>query len=77
MDPRRLQVALRELQPSDCQKFEQFRRARSLAVLKAAGDTYGWDRRPSPKNVGTGNILTGRGRLLVSRQDHRRANRRS
>ena len=38
-----------------------FRRARSLAVLKAAGDAYGWDRRPSPKPLGKGNILTGRG----------------
>jgi CO/xanthine dehydrogenase Mo-binding subunit len=38
-----------------------FRRARSLAVLKAAADAYGWDRRPSPRAVGNGNILTGRG----------------
>jgi CO/xanthine dehydrogenase Mo-binding subunit len=38
-----------------------FRRARSLAVLKAAADAYGWDRRPSPKAAGHGNILTGRG----------------
>jgi CO/xanthine dehydrogenase Mo-binding subunit len=38
-----------------------FRRARSLAVLKAAADAYGWDRRSSPKAVGNGTILTGRG----------------
>ena len=38
-----------------------FRRARSLAVLKAAAETYGWDPRPSPKPVGKGNILSGRG----------------
>ncbi len=38
-----------------------FRRARSLAVLKAAADAYGWDSRPSPKPIGKGNILTGRG----------------
>ena len=38
-----------------------FRRARSLAVLKAAADAYDWDRRPSPKAIGNGNILTGRG----------------
>lgn len=38
-----------------------FRRVRSLAVLKAAADAYGWDPRPSPKPVGKGNILTGRG----------------
>jgi CO/xanthine dehydrogenase Mo-binding subunit len=38
-----------------------FRRARSIAVLKAAAETYGWDARPSPKPIGKGNILTGRG----------------
>jgi CO/xanthine dehydrogenase Mo-binding subunit len=38
-----------------------FRRARSIAVLKSAAQTYGWDPRPSPKPLGTGNILTGRG----------------
>jgi len=38
-----------------------FRRARSLAVLKAAGEKYGWDSRPSPKPRGNGDILTGRG----------------
>ena len=39
-----------------------FRRARSIAVLKAAAEAYGWDTRPSPQSrVGTGNILTGRG----------------
>jgi nicotinate dehydrogenase subunit B len=38
-----------------------FRRARSIACLKAAAKAYGWDSRPSPKPRGTGNILTGRG----------------
>jgi len=38
-----------------------FRRARSIAVLKAAAEAYGWDRRPSPKPPAKGNILTGRG----------------
>ena len=38
-----------------------FRRARSIACLKAVAETYGWDRRPSPKARGTGEILTGRG----------------
>src|SRR3954447_10380643 len=38
-----------------------FRRARSLAVLKAAAEAYGWDSRPSPKPIGKENILTGRG----------------
>jgi CO/xanthine dehydrogenase Mo-binding subunit len=40
---------------------EGFRRARSLAVLKAAAEKYGWDSRPSPKALGKGDILTGRG----------------
>jgi nicotinate dehydrogenase subunit B len=38
-----------------------FRRARSIGVIKAAAATYGWDPRPSPKAVGRGNVLTGRG----------------
>jgi CO/xanthine dehydrogenase Mo-binding subunit len=38
-----------------------FRRARSLAVLRAASEKYGWDPRPSPKPLGKGDILTGRG----------------
>lgn len=38
-----------------------FRRARSIAVLEAAGKTYGWNRRPSPAPRGQEEILTGRG----------------
>jgi len=38
-----------------------FLRARSIAVVKAAAEAYGWDKRPSPKPVSNGNILTGRG----------------
>ncbi len=38
-----------------------FRRARSIAVLKAASEAYGWDHRPSPKPRGAGEVLTGRG----------------
>jgi nicotinate dehydrogenase subunit B len=38
-----------------------FKRARSIAVIKAAAQAYGWDTRPSPKRLGSGNILTGRG----------------
>jgi nicotinate dehydrogenase subunit B len=38
-----------------------FRRARSIAVLKAAAEAYGWDPRPSPKPAAKGDILTGRG----------------
>ncbi len=38
-----------------------FRRARSVAVIEAAADAYGWEPRVSPKRVGDGAILTGRG----------------
>jgi nicotinate dehydrogenase subunit B len=38
-----------------------FKRARSIAVVKAAAEAYGWDTRPSPKRIGSGDILTGRG----------------
>jgi nicotinate dehydrogenase subunit B len=38
-----------------------FKRARSIAVVKAAAEAYGWDTRVSPTSPGTGAILTGRG----------------
>ena len=40
-----------------------FKRARSLAVIKAAAETYGWDTRPSPKQSArsNGNLAVGRG----------------
>jgi nicotinate dehydrogenase subunit B len=40
-----------------------FKRARSIAVVKAAAEKFGWDTRPSPqaKPRAVGNILTGRG----------------
>ena len=38
-----------------------FKRARSIAALKAVAEASGWDARVSPKPVGTGEILTGRG----------------
>jgi CO/xanthine dehydrogenase Mo-binding subunit len=38
-----------------------FKRARSIAVMKAAIEAYGWDARPSPRPRANGNILTGRG----------------
>ncbi len=38
-----------------------FRRARSIAVVKAAAEAYGWDSRPQPKPVVSGDVLTGRG----------------
>jgi nicotinate dehydrogenase subunit B len=38
-----------------------FKRARSIAVLKAAAEAFKWDPRPSPKRASSGDILTGRG----------------
>ena len=38
-----------------------FKRARSLAVLRAAAEAYGWSHRPSPKSLTTSTRLTGRG----------------
>ncbi|WP_419162931.1 molybdopterin cofactor-binding domain-containing protein [Candidatus Palauibacter sp.] len=40
---------------------EAFRRARSIAVVEAAAEAYGWDPRPSPASPGAERILTGRG----------------
>jgi CO/xanthine dehydrogenase Mo-binding subunit len=38
-----------------------FKRARSIAVVKAVAAAYGWDTRPSPKPRDSGAVLTGRG----------------
>jgi nicotinate dehydrogenase subunit B len=38
-----------------------FKRARSIACVKAAAEAFGWDARPSPKPRGKGDVLTGRG----------------
>jgi CO/xanthine dehydrogenase Mo-binding subunit len=39
----------------------EFKRARSIAVIKAAADAYGWDARPSPARRSSGPVVTGRG----------------
>ncbi|MGE0705155.1 MAG: molybdopterin cofactor-binding domain-containing protein [Vicinamibacterales bacterium] len=38
-----------------------FKRARSIAVVRAAAEAYGWQPRPTPKPRATGDVLTGRG----------------
>jgi CO/xanthine dehydrogenase Mo-binding subunit len=38
-----------------------FKRARSIACVKAAAEKFGWDRRPSPRLRQMGNVVTGRG----------------
>lgn len=39
----------------------QFKRARSIAVVKAAAEAFGWKPRPSRSKLADGNILSGRG----------------
>jgi len=46
-----------------------FKRARSIATVKAAAELFGWDERPSPKPIGNGNILTGRGIAYAYRNE--------
>jgi len=41
--------------------------ARDQAVLKAAADKFGWDRRPSPRKDQTGNKVSGRGIAYAQR----------
>jgi nicotinate dehydrogenase subunit B len=50
-----------KLLAAGAQDDEGFRRARSIAVVKAAAEAYGWEARPSPKPRGAGRTLTGRG----------------
>jgi nicotinate dehydrogenase subunit B len=50
-----------KLLTADTTDDNAFRRARSIAVLKAAAKAYGWDSRPAPRSRAAGNILTGRG----------------
>jgi nicotinate dehydrogenase subunit B len=44
-----------------------FRRARSIAVMKAAAEKFGWQARPAAARAGTGDILTGRGAAYAFR----------
>jgi CO/xanthine dehydrogenase Mo-binding subunit len=50
-----------KLLTADGKEDAAFRRARSIACLRAVAKAYGWDTRPSPNPRATGNILTGRG----------------
>ena len=52
----------RRLLQASTQDDSGFKRARSIACVKAAAEKFGWDPRPSPNpKRGTGDILTGRG----------------
>jgi CO/xanthine dehydrogenase Mo-binding subunit len=44
-----------------------FKRARSIAVVKAAAAKYGWDPRSSARSKASGNVLTGRGMAYAFR----------
>jgi len=50
-----------ELLTASTEEDDGFKRARSIAVIKAAVEAYGWETRPSPKPLDSGAILTGRG----------------
>jgi len=55
-----VEFRLRMLQAST-QEDSGFKRARSIACVKAAAEKFGWEPRPSPKPRGSGEVLTGRG----------------
>jgi len=57
-DPVAFRMKLLTASPADDMGYK---RARSIACLKAAADKYGWAPRPSPKPVESGEILSGRG----------------
>ena len=56
-DPVQFRLEMLEASAED----NAFRKSRSLAVVRAAAQRYGWDARPSPKPRGSGDVLTGRG----------------
>ena len=56
-DPVRFRLDMLEKSAED----NVFRKSRSLAVVKAAVEKYGWDTRPSPNPRNNGAVATGRG----------------
>ena len=46
-----------------------YKRARSIAVIRAAAEAFGWDERPSPTSTGSGTIMTGRGMAYAFRSE--------
>jgi len=65
-DPLAFRLALLERGTGD---DAGFKRARSIACIKAAAEKFGWDTRPSPKSRGTGDIATGRGVAYAYRSE--------
>src|SRR5437762_8662598 len=54
-DPIEFRLKLINATPND---DSGFKKARSIAVIKAAAKAFGWDTRPSPRPVGSGTILS-------------------
>ena len=57
-DPVEFRMKLLQAAPDD---DSGFKRARSIACIKAAVEAFKWDTRPSPKRAASGDVLTGRG----------------
>lgn len=64
-DPIAFRLALLERGSEDA----GFKRARSIACLKAAAEKFGWDARPSPRGRATGDVVTGRGVAYAYRSE--------
>ncbi|MBY0496944.1 MAG: molybdopterin-dependent oxidoreductase [Cyanobacteria bacterium] len=64
-DPVAFRLALLERGTEDA----GFKRARSIACLKAAAQTFGWEARPSPRARATGDVVTGRGVAYAYRSE--------
>ena len=65
-DPVAFRLALLERATGD---DAGFKRARSIACLKAAAEKFGWDTRPSPRARWNGDIATGRGVAYAYRSE--------
>jgi CO/xanthine dehydrogenase Mo-binding subunit len=65
-DPVAFRLALLERATGD---DSGFKRARSIACLKAAAEKFGWDTRPSPRARWNGDIATGRGVAYAYRSE--------
>lgn len=65
-DPVAFRLALLEAGSGD---DAGFKRARSIACLKAAAAKFGWTPRPSPGPIPTGDVVTGRGMAYAYRSE--------
>jgi CO/xanthine dehydrogenase Mo-binding subunit len=64
-DPVAFRLALLERGTDDA----GFKKARSIACLKAAAEKFGWDTRPSPRARISGDVVTGRGVAYAYRSE--------